>query len=70
MVRSAAPQQPMEVHSGAQIHLQTMEDFMLEKVDVPDVTPWRAHDGPGSWPGPVAPWREEPRLEQVSWQDL
>ena len=33
MVRQAVPLQPMEVHSGADIHLQPMEDPMLEQVD-------------------------------------
>jgi len=33
MVRQAAPLQPMEVHSGADIHLQTMEDPTPEQVD-------------------------------------
>ncbi|GAB0181544.1 EH domain-containing protein 4 [Grus japonensis] len=40
----------MEVNGGADIHLQSMEDPMLEQVDVP--------------------CREEPTLEQVSWQEL
>ena len=33
MVRQAVPLQPMEVHGGADIHLQPMEDPMLEQVD-------------------------------------
>jgi len=33
MVRQAVPLQPMEVHSGADIHMQPMEDPMLEQVD-------------------------------------
>ena len=32
MVRQAVPLQPMEVHSGADIHLQPMEDPTLEQV--------------------------------------
>lgn len=28
---------------------------------------WEAHSGVGSWQGPTDPWREEPKLEQVSW---
>ena len=32
-VRQAVPLQPMEVHGGADIHLQPMEDPMLEQVD-------------------------------------
>ncbi|GAB0184702.1 AN1-type zinc finger protein 5-like [Grus japonensis] len=72
MVRQAVPQQPMEVNSGADIHLQPTEDPMTEQVDAPK----GGCDPMGSpcWSrllaGPVAPWREEPRLEQVCWQDL
>ena len=33
MVRQAVPLQPMEVHGGADIHLQPMEDPTLEQVD-------------------------------------
>ena len=33
MVRQAVPLQPMEVHSGADIHLQPVEDPMPEQVD-------------------------------------
>ena len=33
MVRQAVPLQPMEVNSGAGIHLQPMEDPILEQVD-------------------------------------
>ena len=32
MVRQAVPLQPMEVHGGADIHLQPVEDPMLEQV--------------------------------------
>ena len=35
MVRQAVPLQPMEVHGGADIHLQPMEDPTPEQVDVP-----------------------------------
>ncbi|TRZ25720.1 hypothetical protein HGM15179_001306 [Zosterops borbonicus] len=34
-VGQAVPLQPMEVQSGAEIHLQLMEDPPLEQVDVP-----------------------------------
>ncbi|KAK4828885.1 hypothetical protein QYF61_001443 [Mycteria americana] len=37
MVRQAVPLQPMEVHSGADIHLQPVEDLMLEQ----DCTLWK-----------------------------
>ncbi|KAJ7428380.1 hypothetical protein BTVI_00783 [Pitangus sulphuratus] len=33
MVRQAVPLQPMEIHSGADIHLQPVEDPTLEQVD-------------------------------------
>jgi len=32
MVRQVVPLQPMEVHSGADIHLQPMEDPTLEQM--------------------------------------
>ncbi|GAB0206670.1 hypothetical protein GRJ2_003132600 [Grus japonensis] len=35
MVRQVVPLQPMEVHGGADIHLQSMEDPMPEQVDAP-----------------------------------
>ncbi|GAB0181741.1 AN1-type zinc finger protein 5-like [Grus japonensis] len=66
MVRQAVPLQPMEVHGGADIHLQSMEDPMLEQVDALK----GGCDPIGSlcWSkvlaGPVDPWREEPMLEQ------
>ncbi|GAB0176617.1 anoctamin-4 [Grus japonensis] len=36
IVRQAVPLQPMEVHSGADIHLQPVEDPMLEQVEAPE----------------------------------
>ena len=33
MVRQAVPLQPMDVHGGADIHLQPVEDPTLEQVD-------------------------------------
>ncbi|GAB0185878.1 AN1-type zinc finger protein 5-like [Grus japonensis] len=36
MVRQAVPLQPMEVHGGADIHLQPMEDPTPEQVDAPE----------------------------------
>jgi len=72
MVRQVVPLQPMELHSGADIHLQPMEDPMLEQMDAPK----GGCDPVGNpcWsrllPGPVDPWREEPTLEQVCCQDL
>jgi len=60
MVRKAVPLQPVEVNSGAGIHLQPMEDPMLEQVSAPK----GGCDPVGSlcWSrllsGPVDPWRE------------
>ena len=69
MVRQAVPLQPMEVHGGADIHLQPVEDPTPEQVDASEggCNPMRAHI---ETVGPVDPWREEPTLEQVCWQDL
>ncbi|GAB0208584.1 mitochondrial enolase superfamily member 1 [Grus japonensis] len=36
MVRHAVPLQPMEVNGGVDIHLQPVEDPMLEQVDAPE----------------------------------
>ncbi|GAB0179144.1 AN1-type zinc finger protein 5-like [Grus japonensis] len=72
MVRQAVPLQPMEVHSGADIHLQPVEDPMLKQVDAPE----GGCDPVGSpcWSkllaGPVDLWREKPTPEQACWQDL
>ncbi|GAB0182452.1 epimerase family protein SDR39U1 [Grus japonensis] len=72
MVRQAVPLQPMEVHGGADIHLQSVEDPKPEQVEAPE-----GGCGPVGSPcwskllaGPVAPWREDPTAEQVCWQDL
>ncbi|GAB0184492.1 epimerase family protein SDR39U1 [Grus japonensis] len=70
--RADIPLQPMEVDGEADIHLQPMENPMPEQVEAPE----GACDPVGSlrWSrllaGPVAPWREDPTLEQVCWQDL
>ncbi|GAB0181439.1 AN1-type zinc finger protein 5-like [Grus japonensis] len=72
MVRQDAPLLPMEDDGGADIHLQPMEDPTAEQVDAPK----GGCDPVGSpcWSrllaGPAAPWREEPTLKQVCWQDL
>jgi len=72
VVRQAVPLQPMEVHSGADLHLQPMEG-------TPRWSRWMPEGGcdpVGSlcWsrllPGPVASCKEKPMLEQVCWQDL
>ena len=72
MVRQAVPLQPMEVNSGADIPPaacggpHTGAGGCLKEA----VTPWEAHTGAGSWQDLQTPWREEPRLQQVCWQDL
>ncbi|GAB0186735.1 AN1-type zinc finger protein 5-like [Grus japonensis] len=71
-VKQAVPLQPMEVDGGEDIHLQPMEDPMLEQVE----TPKGGCDPVGSprWnrllAGPVAPWKEEPTLEQSAPEGL
>ena len=72
LVRQAVPLQPMEVHGGAEIHLQPVEDLTPEQVDVP-----KGGCGPVEslcWSrllaGLLTLWREEPTLEQVCWRDL
>ncbi|GAB0183375.1 hypothetical protein GRJ2_000802800 [Grus japonensis] len=68
LVRQAVPLQPMEVHSGADTHLEPMEDFTLEQVEAPE----GGCDPVGSlrWSrllaGRVAPWREEPRWSRFA----
>ena len=63
--------QPVEVHGGADLHLQPVE--------TPHQSRWVPEGGcdpmgSSCWsrlpPGPVAPWREEPTLDQVCWQGL
>jgi len=51
MVRQAVALKPMEVHSGSDLHLQTVEDPMPEQVDVPEegCDLWRACAGADSW---------------------
>jgi len=72
LVRQAVPLQPMEVHAGADLHLQPVKEPTPEQVDVSK----GSCDPVGSprWSrllaGPVDPWREEPMLEQVCWQHL
>ncbi|GAB0206083.1 cAMP-dependent protein kinase inhibitor alpha [Grus japonensis] len=66
MVRQAVLLQPKEVHGGAEIPLQPVEDPRPEQVETPE----GGCDPVGSprWSrllaGPVAPWREEPTAEQ------
>ena len=51
MVRQAVPLQPMEVHGGADIHLQPMEDPIPRAGGCPKdaVTLGEARAGAGSW---------------------
>jgi len=70
LVRQADPA-ALEAHGGADPHPQPGEDPTLEQG-----MPEGGSDPMGSprWsrllPGAVAPWREEPMLEQVCWQGL
>ncbi|GAB0204530.1 acid sphingomyelinase-like phosphodiesterase 3b [Grus japonensis] len=61
MVRQAVPLQPMEVHSGADIHLQPVEDPTPEQVETPEGAcgPMErgAHAGAGLLAGLVTLWR-------------
>jgi len=66
MVSQAVPLQPMEVHGGADTHLQPMEDPMLEQADVPrgGCDPVESPRWSRLLAGPVAPGRAKPTLEQ------
>ena len=59
MVRQVVPLQPMEVHGGADIHLQPMEDPTLEQVDVPEGScdPMESPCWSRLLSAAVAPWR-------------
>ncbi|GAB0184578.1 AN1-type zinc finger protein 5-like [Grus japonensis] len=72
MVRQAVPLQPMEDDGGADIHLQPVEDPTLEQVEAPKggCDPMESPRWSKFLAVPVAPWKEEPTLEQVCWQDL
>ena len=72
MVKYAVPLQPMEAQSGADIHLQPVEDLMPEQVNVPkggcdltEIPHWNKFLA-----GPVDLWRQNPMPEQVCCQDL
>ncbi|GAB0204743.1 epimerase family protein SDR39U1 [Grus japonensis] len=53
-------------------HLQPVEDPTPEQVETPEggCDPMGSPHWSRLLAGPVAPWREEPRPEQVCWQDL
>ena len=53
-------------------HLQPVEDPMPEQMETPkgDCDPMGSPRWNRFLAGPVSPWREEPTLEQVCWQDL
>ncbi|KAJ7403695.1 hypothetical protein WISP_149402 [Willisornis vidua] len=71
MVRQAITLQPMEVHSGANVHRGA--DILWRSPHCSRGMPEGDCDPLGSlcWnrllEGPVASWREEPMLEQVCW---
>jgi len=71
MVRQAVPLQPREVHGGADLQPQPMEDPMPEQVDVPS-RKLQPMESP-SWTkfaGRSCRCGEEHMYEQVFWQDL
>jgi len=72
MVRQAAHLQPMEVHGGEDIHLQPVDDPMPEQIDAPEggCDPKESLCWSRLLEGPMDPWKEEPTLEQVCWQDF
>ncbi|KAK4806767.1 hypothetical protein QYF61_005563 [Mycteria americana] len=63
---NSADTKPMEVHGGADIHLQPVEDPMPEQMDVPEggCDPLESPHRIRLLAGPVTPWREDPTLEQ------
>ncbi|PKU47097.1 hypothetical protein llap_2592 [Limosa lapponica baueri] len=62
MVRQAVPLLPMEVHGGAEIHLQPVEDPTPEQVHVSEggCDPMGSPHWSRLLAGPGGPWREEP----------
>jgi len=72
MMRQVVPLQSMEVHGGADSHLELVEGtprqsrWMLEGSCDPVGNPHCSR----LLPGPVDPWREELMLEHVCWQGL
>jgi len=70
MVRQAVPLQPMEVHGGADLHLQPVEGTPRWSRGMPEggCDPVGSPHRSRLLPGPADPWREEPTLEQVCWQ--
>jgi len=63
---AGCPLLSMEIHGRADIYLQPRENPTHE-CPKEAVTLWEAHAGAGSCQDP---WREEPTLVQVFWQDL
>ena len=84
MVRQAVPLHPMEVNGGADIHLQPVEDPMLEEGDVPQRRLWPRGKptleqaagktcGPmerGAHAGAVCSWRTAPCGRDPRWSSL
>ncbi|PKU44516.1 hypothetical protein llap_5201 [Limosa lapponica baueri] len=71
-VKQVVPLQPIEVHSGANIPLQPMDDPTPEQVAVPKggCNPMESLHWSRLLAGAVDPWREEPTLEHICWQAL
>jgi len=71
MVRQAVPLEFMEVHGGAEIHLQPVEDPTLEQVGAQRrLSPCGKPMMDQTPAGPETLRREEPTLDQVCWQEL
>ncbi|PKU46219.1 hypothetical protein llap_3443 [Limosa lapponica baueri] len=71
--RAEIPLQPVEKTMVKQaLPLQPVEDTMPEQVVVPkgSCDPIESPCWSKLLAGSVDPWRQEPTLEQVSWQDL
>jgi len=72
VVRQVVSLQPMDVHGGADLHLQPVEGTPHRSRWVPEA----GCDPVGSlrWSrlllGPADPWREKPTPQQVYWQGL
>jgi len=67
MVRQVVPLQSMEVHGGADIHLQPVKGTLHRSRWMPEGScdPMGRPHWSRLLPGPMDPWREEPTLELV-----
>lgn len=64
---ASVPVKTMEIHRGSDIHLQPMEDLLLEKVNTwKDVTPREDCAAAGSWPDLWPHWRRTSHWRRFS----